>query len=269
MSEETKPRRKSGLINMILGKINMLLAAIAVSLIFSIILEWIGIAFWWPEEGHLHSQTMMLNEMQWLSDDFSQSLFAKSSTAFATSIIENVYNWLFVYTGIKEWLTSPGNGSMEQWVHHYGRAYIESIIYVMITFIIRLIIIVFTSPLFLLTALSGLTEGLSLRIYGNLVPDGNLPTYTITLDVILCNDGHSLGSLFIYPVFNSPERYFSPGGLFIWFIHLYNCGEFQEILVNFISPWQYAGVYSSVIVSVSSFSASVSQSELSQSSTSQ
>ncbi|MFS7508901.1 TIGR03747 family integrating conjugative element membrane protein, partial [Pasteurella multocida] len=36
-------------------------------------------------------------------------------------------------------------------------------IYVVITFIIRLIIIVFTSPLFLLTALSGLTEGLSLR----------------------------------------------------------------------------------------------------------
>ncbi|HDL1193045.1 TPA: DUF4400 domain-containing protein, partial [Mannheimia haemolytica] len=108
MSEETKARRKSGLINLIFGKINMLLAAIAVSLIFSIILEWIGIAFWWPQEGHLHSQTMMLNEMQWLSDDFSQSLFAKSSTAFATSIIENVYNWLFVYTGIKEWLTSPG-----------------------------------------------------------------------------------------------------------------------------------------------------------------
>ncbi|ATW43748.1 TIGR03747 family integrating conjugative element membrane protein [Glaesserella parasuis] len=163
MSEETKPRRKSGLISLILGKINMLLAAIAVSLIFSIILEWVGIAFWWPEEGHLHSQTMMLNEMQWLSDDFSQSLFAKSSTAFATSIIEHVYNWLFVYTGIKDWLLSPGNGSMEQWIHHYGRAYIESVIYVVITFIIRLIIIIFTSPLFLLTALSGLTEGLSLR----------------------------------------------------------------------------------------------------------
>ncbi len=45
MSEGAKPRRKSGLISLILGKINMLLAAITVSLIFSIILEWVELRF--------------------------------------------------------------------------------------------------------------------------------------------------------------------------------------------------------------------------------
>lgn len=36
--------------------INAVLAALFGSLILSIILEWLGIAFLWPEEGHLHSQ---------------------------------------------------------------------------------------------------------------------------------------------------------------------------------------------------------------------
>lgn len=50
MSEEIKPRRKTGVISLIFSKVNMLLAAIIVSLLFSIILEWIGITFWWSEE---------------------------------------------------------------------------------------------------------------------------------------------------------------------------------------------------------------------------
>lgn len=163
MTEEVKVRRKVGIIGKILGKMNMLIAAIFISLFFSIILEWVGITFWWSEEGHLHSQNMMVKEMQWLSDDFSQSLFSHSSVSFASVIIENVHSWLFVHTGIKGWLSAPGNSEIEQWIYHYGRAYIESSIYVVITFIVRLLIILFTSPLFLLTALSGLTEGLTLR----------------------------------------------------------------------------------------------------------
>ncbi len=48
-------------------------------------------------------------------------------------------------------------------MYHYGRAYIESVIYVFITFVIRLVVIVFTSPLFLLAAFAGFTEGLMMR----------------------------------------------------------------------------------------------------------
>lgn len=129
----------------------------------SILLEWIGIAFWWPEQGHLHSQNMMLAEMQWLSNDFTQSIFTRSSSDLTTNIIGNIYYWLFVKTGIQGWLTNPGSNQWEQWVYHYGRAYIESVIYVSIVFVVRLIIIVFTSPLFLLAGAAGLTEGLMMR----------------------------------------------------------------------------------------------------------
>lgn len=44
---------------------------------------------------------------------------------------------------------------MGAWIYHYLRDYIESVLYVIITFIIRLMIIVLISPLFLLVALVG------------------------------------------------------------------------------------------------------------------
>lgn len=165
MSEQTnsKPRGKAGLFSRIFGRISMVIATLALSLLLSILLEWIGIAFWWPEQGHLHSQNMMLAEMQWLSNDFTQSIFTRSSSDLATNIIGNIYYWLFVKTGIQGWLANPGSNQWEQWVYHYGRAYIESVIYVSIVFVVRLIIIAFTSPLFLLAGAAGLTEGLMMR----------------------------------------------------------------------------------------------------------
>ncbi|MDG6428866.1 TIGR03747 family integrating conjugative element membrane protein [Glaesserella parasuis] len=45
----------------------------------------------------------------------------------------------------------------------YARSYIESTLYVIIIFIIRLLIIILTSPLFILVAIVGLTDGLVQR----------------------------------------------------------------------------------------------------------
>ena len=144
--------------------INATLAALFGSLILSIIFEWLGIAFFWSEQGHLHSQKMMLTELGWLSDSLTRGLFYHSPKELAESLILSLHEWLFVKTGVKDWLSNPReHGSAGLWVYHYGRAYIESVIYVVITFVIRLVVIVFTSPLFLLAAFAGLTEGLMMR----------------------------------------------------------------------------------------------------------
>ena len=56
-------------------------------------------------------------------------------------------------TGIQSWLDNPNNSEWGAWIYHYLRDYIESVLYVIVTFIIRLMIIVLISPLFLLVAL--------------------------------------------------------------------------------------------------------------------
>lgn len=145
-------------------RISALLAALFISLFFSIIFEWLGIAFIWNDEGYRHSQQMMISEMSWLSQNLTLPVFHHTPTELAQSVIKFVHYWLFEFTGLSQWLSNPQ--AMDKWeyiVYHNGRAYIESIIYVSITFIIRLFIIIFTSPLFFLTAISGFTEGLMLR----------------------------------------------------------------------------------------------------------
>lgn len=66
-------------------------------------------------------------------------------------------------TGIQSWLDNPNNSEWDAWIYHYLRDYIESVLYVIIIFIIRLMIIVLTSPLFLLAALVGVVDGLVKR----------------------------------------------------------------------------------------------------------
>ena len=68
---EADVKKKGGVFNFI----SKVIATLLVSLLLSILLEWICIAFVWPEEGHLHSQRMMLKELGWLSEDFTRGFF--------------------------------------------------------------------------------------------------------------------------------------------------------------------------------------------------
>ncbi|TYG35302.1 TIGR03747 family integrating conjugative element membrane protein [Lonepinella koalarum] len=145
-------------------RISAFFTTLVISLFFSLVLEWLGIAFVWNDEGYRHSQQMMISEMLWLSENLTLPIFQHTPIELAQSVIQFVHYWLFDFTGLSQWLSNPQTmGKWEYWLYHNTRAYIESIIYVIIIFIIRLFIIVFTSPLFFLTALSGLAEGLMLR----------------------------------------------------------------------------------------------------------
>ena len=157
---ENKPQKSTGIFST-LGK---LIAALLISWLFSIVLEWLGISFIWTDEGYRHSQQMMLQELGWLSEDLTQGLFHQSPKALAETVMTTMHDWLFVKSGLEAWLMNPqAHGSISLWVYHYGRAYIESAVYVSITFVIRLIVIICTSALFLLAAFAGFTEGLAMR----------------------------------------------------------------------------------------------------------
>ncbi len=133
------------------------------SLLFSIIVEWIGIAFFWTTEGAMHSKQVMMDEFSWFSTDFQQSLIYSQPVHFAEWAISSLHHWLFVKTGIQAWLAHPTESNWSAYIYYHVRDYVEASLYVLITFIIRLIIIVLTSPLFLLAALVGFIDGLVQR----------------------------------------------------------------------------------------------------------
>ncbi|MBN6079263.1 TIGR03747 family integrating conjugative element membrane protein [Aggregatibacter actinomycetemcomitans] len=151
--------KKKGIISRLFSLPGKVIGILFASLILSIIFEWIGITWFWPEQGYQHSQEMMMTEMGWFENHFTDSLLHSSPVQLAQFTLAKVNNWLFVKTGISTWLSQADGGV----IGHYGRAYIESIMYVTLTFCIRVMIIVFTLPLFMLSALVGLTDGLVRR----------------------------------------------------------------------------------------------------------
>lgn len=133
------------------------------SLILSLIIEWLCIAFIWPEQGHLHAQRVMQDEFGWFSHQFQYSLLYSYPVQFAEQTIHIVHHWLFIKTGIQQWISQPAKEGISAWLFFYIRSYLEASLYVIITFIIRLLIIILTSPLFILVTFVGLVDGLVQR----------------------------------------------------------------------------------------------------------
>ncbi|MDE1491202.1 DUF4400 domain-containing protein, partial [Xenorhabdus bovienii] len=71
----SQPPRQHGLLYRLLWEWPwQLIGFVVMSWLFSLLLEYLGMAFFWPEQGATHSQTMMKTELQFLSTEFTRSL---------------------------------------------------------------------------------------------------------------------------------------------------------------------------------------------------
>lgn len=159
-AENVQQRRATG-IGALLGLPWRIVTVVVVSLLCSIIVEWIGMyAEWWGMSGATHAQQTMQTEMGWLDSSFSRSLLVSDPVEFATHCIEWAYTWAFVKTGIATWLSSnTANGGWIGTLHEY----LEAAMYVTLMTLTRCVILALTSPLFILAALVGFVDGLVRR----------------------------------------------------------------------------------------------------------
>jgi integrating conjugative element membrane protein (TIGR03747 family) len=149
-----------------LGK---LLIWLLVALIFSMVLEWLGMVFWWPEQGAEHSRNMLAAEIGYLNADFRQSLVSANPAAFGRQIADAFYHYGFELTGIAtgiQVLSAPDRPD-DGWLLRQARAlyqpladYIIATITITQVFALRLAVLALASPLFGLAAIVGVTDGL-------------------------------------------------------------------------------------------------------------
>ncbi len=84
----SQPPRKQGLLYRVLWEWPwQLIGFIVMSWLFSLLLEYLGMTFFWPDEGAAHSQTMMTTELQFLSTEFTRSLLLSEPS-------QTVSDWL-------------------------------------------------------------------------------------------------------------------------------------------------------------------------------
>ena len=56
----------------------------------SILIEWIGLTFWWPDQGSQHALTMYQQELTYLSSDLNRSIIVSDPSGFAASLAQGV-----------------------------------------------------------------------------------------------------------------------------------------------------------------------------------
>lgn len=178
--QQEVPRRPPGLLsNLFWHWPWQLVGMLLVSLIFSLIVEYVGIAFFWPEEGALHSKAVMETESRYFSEEFTRSLLLSDPVVTVECWLTQAYQWLFVDSGFLGWLNAPhadqGNDFTRTlnggaaWLLVTLREYLLATVYVTLVFLIRVTILVLSVPLFVMVAAIGIVDGLvrrDLRRYG-------------------------------------------------------------------------------------------------------
>ncbi|MHC9186557.1 TIGR03747 family integrating conjugative element membrane protein, partial [Pseudomonas aeruginosa] len=145
------------------------------SLIGAIIVEWVCLYFFWPDAGWKHAQAMFEHELSWLSQGLLHSVVVQEPGRTATWLAQLAYDWLFVKTGIVDWMTNmttiaqagPRSPLDVRYLTAQGVSTLQNYglaaLYTVLTFVVRLVILVMTIPLFLMAAFTGLVDGLVRR----------------------------------------------------------------------------------------------------------
>ena len=74
------------------------------SLFLCVVIECVGMHFFWPEEGWHHAQNMLNHELALVSESFTRSVIVQEPGRSATHLMELAYNWLFVQSGLLDWM---------------------------------------------------------------------------------------------------------------------------------------------------------------------
>ena len=148
-SSADKPKGKPSWPGRIVG-------ALLFSLTVSILLEWVGIAFFWPEQGAQHSMDMMSYELQYLHSDFKKGLFESSPSMLITDAVTSANYYAFQWTMLEDLIIWIGA--------QLGlREYALATIYTTKVLLIRLGILTFSLPIYVIFAIVGASSGLSMR----------------------------------------------------------------------------------------------------------
>lgn len=146
------------------------------SLLLNIVIECVGIYVFWPEEGWRYSQRMFEYELAQLSNDFKRSALVQEPGRSAREIVQFVYDEILVNTGVTHALMSTSQRAQDARIAdaRSSRDYIGvfyshlennliAAAFSVLVFMVRLLVLCLSVPLFLVAAFIGLIDGLVQR----------------------------------------------------------------------------------------------------------
>lgn len=167
---------EQGIISLTLTRVMQLVVFLIMTLLFSIAIEWLGMATdYWQEPNTQHSEKMLAQELKYLNEDFKRSAIVDKPAQYAKNFADRFYHITFKATGIQSaviWLATPTPetqhktaGFRKKWHDYYlvAENYILAAMVVTQIFAIRLAVLTLAIPAFILLAMLGLIDGLVQR----------------------------------------------------------------------------------------------------------
>ncbi len=187
-SNQAKQNQKpKSLLGRILRGLLYLAGAIIFSLLISLLIEWVGLVFIWPEEGSGHSKRVLEQELQYLSLHNTDTAFSFPAPPFEASVLsQQLYFWLITWTGLEAVLVWMISGNF---LAEFAKASFNCIQ----IFFIRLAVTITALPLFFLFAYWGSMEGLiirDLRRFGGDIEHGMIYHFA----------KHVAGAVIVFPI---------------------------------------------------------------------
>ncbi|TVO63306.1 TIGR03747 family integrating conjugative element membrane protein [Denitromonas ohlonensis] len=146
------------------------------SLLLCILIECVGMHFFWPEQGWRHAQGMLHYELDQLTENFTRSALVQEPGRTAHRMVDQGHHWLFVNSGLLDWIrdasaraSAGSHRQTKDFLYYIGLVYVnvESYLiaaaYTTLVFLVRLLVLCLTLPLFLMAAFVGLVDGLVRR----------------------------------------------------------------------------------------------------------
>jgi len=173
MAERAPVRHPSeqGILSTLLSKLLQMIFFLVIAWIFSILVEWIGMTFFWKEQGRHHSENMLAQELRYLDDDFKRSAVVERPVRFARKSADLFHDYLFRKSGIEKglsWLAAPRENPSRlrgylRKAYAAAADYIVSAMTITQLFAVRLAVLMLALPAFLLLGMVALTDGLVQR----------------------------------------------------------------------------------------------------------
>ena len=145
------------------------------SLVLSIIVEIVGMNLFWKDQGYRHAQNMFYYEVDQFSETYTQSILISEPVEKVGWLLNRVYDWLFVRTGLTEQakaivtptdMDSARKLRFREYValaYNHVQDFVLAGAFTTLTFILRVLVIVFSMPLMCLAVIVGLIDGLVKR----------------------------------------------------------------------------------------------------------
>ena len=165
-----QPIQHPGMIVSAISLVQRIIGLLVASLLFSILIEFAGLLLFWSDQGWRHSQAMLSSELGWVGEHFKSSLIIQQPGQTIVQWLDFLNQWLLVKTGFADFaqqarVSSQGK-NFWSWINQLYVSiedFVLAAVYVTFTFVVRLAILVLSTPLFLLATFTGFVDGLMRR----------------------------------------------------------------------------------------------------------